>query len=299
MGLRKRPSSGDNSLVAEIDDFLSQNLECQVPTSRLAQRGRRCREPIPNVPAFLAGHPQHMRRSRNAHRGGRNAPLIIYMIHHVECCTSMRVIRTKEMRIVLLALVRMLIEHRAQWSCGSALARVAAVAPGSVAWRIDTAPMDLARSAYHIGAAAMARGFGYGMDDPLHQTPERQCGRLVLSRFRFTLRRGAPSQRHRLGRVALYSCRSRLRDDPAHHQSGRLAQAHHGSICQGRSSTKSLKLAVVSKLDPNSQGKLKVYRVVTIKNSVVYHPGQELCKAEVEGLCDNAAWDITVVGSRG
>ena len=61
---------------------------------------------------------------------------------------------------------------------------------------------------------------------------------------------------------------------------------------------KSLKLAVVSKLDPNSQEKLKVYRVVTIKNSVVYHPGQELCKAEVEGLCDNAAWDITVVGSR-
>jgi hypothetical protein len=41
---------------------------------------------------------------------------------------------------------------------------------GTVAWKIDTAPLDLARSAYHIGATAMARGFGYGIDDALHQT---------------------------------------------------------------------------------------------------------------------------------
>jgi hypothetical protein len=71
--------------------------------------------------------------------------------------------------IVLLALVRMLIEHRTvELWVGTSKGRSGCA--GTVAWRIDTAPMDLARSAYHIGAAAMARGFGYGMDDSLHQT---------------------------------------------------------------------------------------------------------------------------------
>lgn len=55
---------------------------------------------------------------------------------------------------------------------------------------------------------------------------------------------------------------------------------------------KSIKLAVV-----NTAGK-KVYRVITVKNSVVYAPGEELLKDEVEGLCINASWDVTVVGNK-
>jgi hypothetical protein len=71
--------------------------------------------------------------------------------------------------IVLLALVRMLVEHRTvELWVGTSKGRSGH--SGTVAWRIDTAPLDLARSAYHIGAAAMARGFGYGVDNAVHKT---------------------------------------------------------------------------------------------------------------------------------
>jgi hypothetical protein len=39
------------------------------------------------------------------------------------------------------------------------------------------------------------------------------------------------------------------------------------------------------------------YEVIVMKNSVAYHPGQRLCEAEVDDLCRNGAWDVTIVGS--
>ena len=38
------------------------------------------------------------------------------------------------------------------------------------------------------------------------------------------------------------------------------------------------------------------YRVISVKNSVDFSPGQELPKNEVEGLCRSARWDVTIVG---
>jgi hypothetical protein len=43
------------------------------------------------------------------------------------------------------------------------------------------------------------------------------------------------------------------------------------------------------------QGGEALYKVVTIKNSTMYHPGQALFKSEVDGLCRNNKWDVTVV----
>lgn len=37
------------------------------------------------------------------------------------------------------------------------------------------------------------------------------------------------------------------------------------------------------------------YRVVKVANSVAYKPDDRLNKAEVSGLCDNAAWDVTII----
>lgn len=37
------------------------------------------------------------------------------------------------------------------------------------------------------------------------------------------------------------------------------------------------------------------YTVITVKNSVAYHPGEVLYKAEVDALSRNNAWDVTVV----
>ncbi len=44
-----------------------------------------------------------------------------------------------------------------------------------------------------------------------------------------------------------------------------------------------------------SLGKADGYKVLVVRNSVVYHPGDILCRAEVKELCDNPSWDITVV----
>lgn len=38
------------------------------------------------------------------------------------------------------------------------------------------------------------------------------------------------------------------------------------------------------------------YKVITVKNSTVYNPGQVLCKSEVDDLCNNSNWDVTIVG---
>lgn len=40
------------------------------------------------------------------------------------------------------------------------------------------------------------------------------------------------------------------------------------------------------------------YKVITVKNSTAYHPGQILCKNEVDDLCHNNNWDVTIVGYR-
>ena len=37
------------------------------------------------------------------------------------------------------------------------------------------------------------------------------------------------------------------------------------------------------------------YKVLVIKNSVDYAPGQILTRTEVDELCKNGSWDVTVV----
>lgn len=162
--LKHKAAYGDNDLVWQSEKLLS-SIEDQVPMSRGWRNVDDVVGAVPNIPAFLAGHPQHMRRRERTARD--NAPLTVYMD-----LTSSAMIEAKDVQkrgIVLLALVRMLVEHRpVELWVGTSKGRPGC--SGTVAWRIDTAPLDLARSAYHIGAAAMARGFGYGLDDSLHKT---------------------------------------------------------------------------------------------------------------------------------
>lgn len=161
---KRKATTGDNSMVEASEKFLA-SLEDQVPMSRGWKNVEDVVGAIPNIPAFLAGHPQHMRRRQRAARD--NAPLTIYMD-----LTSSAAINSNKLTkrgVVLLALVRMLVEHRAvelwvgisKGKCGCS---------GTVAWKIDTTPLDLSRSSYHIGATAMSRVFGYGVDDDMHQT---------------------------------------------------------------------------------------------------------------------------------
>jgi hypothetical protein len=161
---KRKAVVGDNGLVEESEKFLAM-IEGQLPMSRGYRNIDDVVGAVPNVPAFLAGHPQHMRRRTRVARD--NAPLTIYM--DLTSSAMIDAATVGKRGVVLLALVRMLVEHRAVelWVGTSKGVRRYS---GTVAWRIDTTPLDLARAAYHIGSTAMARGFGYGIDNACHTT---------------------------------------------------------------------------------------------------------------------------------
>lgn len=154
---KQRIETGHNALVADSDKHLAL-IEDQVPMSRGWRNVDDVVGAVPNVPAFLAGHPQCMRRRQRTMRD--TAPLAIYMD-----LTSSAGIDAEDVQkrgVVLLALTRLLVEHRpVELWVGTGLGYTGVSA--TVAWRIDTAPLDLARAAYHVSATAMARGFGYEM----------------------------------------------------------------------------------------------------------------------------------------
>jgi len=156
---KQRIETGDNSLVEESDKFLAL-IEDQVPMSRGWRNIDDVVGALPNVPAFLAGHPQCMRRRVRTMKD--SAPLAIYM--DLTSSAGISAYDVQKRGIVLLALVRLLVEHRpVELWVGAGLGNYGGKTAGTVAWRVDTAPLDLARAAFHISATVMSRGFGYGL----------------------------------------------------------------------------------------------------------------------------------------
>jgi hypothetical protein len=154
----KKVTIGDESLVSESEAFLAR-IEDQVPMSRGYRNFDDVVGAIPNVPAYLAGHPQCMRRRQRVMR--ETAPLAIYM--DLTSSGGISAADVQKRGIVLLALTRLLVEHRpVELWVGTSLGG-GKVGAGTVAWRIDTAPLDLARAAFHISATVMSRGFGYAL----------------------------------------------------------------------------------------------------------------------------------------
>lgn len=147
---------GDESLVAASEEMLA-SVEDVVPVSRGWRNVDDVVGAVPNIPAFLAGHPQHMRRRERTMRD--TAPLAIFMD-----LTSSGGISASDIQrrgTVLLALVRRLVEHRPVELWVGAVGCDGQNGSGAVLWQIDTTPLDLARAAYRIAATAMSRGFGY------------------------------------------------------------------------------------------------------------------------------------------
>lgn len=155
-------TTGDYSLVEQSESMLKL-IEDQVPVSKGWRNVDDVVGAVPNVPAFLAGHPQCMRRRERTMR--ESAPLTIFM----NLTSSMAIPQEKILKrgIVLLALTRLLVEHRAvELWVGSSLSNSTREIC-TAAWRIDTAPLDLARAAYHISSVAMSRLFGYATCEQL------------------------------------------------------------------------------------------------------------------------------------
>jgi len=150
-------TTGDESLVKQSEELLNQ-IEDQVPVSRGWRNVDDVVGAIPNVPAFLAGHPQCMRRRERASRD--NAPLTIYM----NLSSSMAIGKDLILKrgVTLLALIRCLLNHRSvELWVGSTIGESGKMA--TAAWRIDTAPLDLARASFQIADTSMSRLFGYAM----------------------------------------------------------------------------------------------------------------------------------------
>lgn len=162
---RQRVVTGDPSLVAASDELLSR-LENHVPHTKKFQWQRTPAGPRFNVGEAIAGIPDCMRRRVRTDRN--DAPVTIFMD-----LTSSAMVSASDLLkrgTAILALARVLTEHRAVelWggialgdSSGWSGANVAW--SSTLAWRIDTAPLDLARAAFLLSHPAMARGIGYGL----------------------------------------------------------------------------------------------------------------------------------------
>ncbi len=162
---------GDESLVAASDALLAK-LEDKLPHTRKWQSQRAVAGGLVCVPEYLTGQPECMRIRRRLDRN--DAPVTIYMD-----LTSSAVIDASKLLArgtAILALARALCEHRVVelWGGislgessyqGHAYGRRSSSSAWSstLAWHIDTTPLDVARAAFLLSAPAMARGIGYGL----------------------------------------------------------------------------------------------------------------------------------------
>jgi hypothetical protein len=42
----------------------------------------------------------------------------------------------------------------------------------------------------------------------------------------------------------------------------------------------------------------RTYKVITVRNSTDYNPGEILSKAEVDDLCDHTNWEVVILSNR-
>lgn len=119
---------------------------------------------IPNVPAFLSGHPMNMRRKIK--RENEAAPIAVV----VDAVLSGGIDNDdlEKRGAAVLALVRALSSRRpVELYIGGGL-QADSVDAQWFFWRVDTAPLDLARAAFMLVHAAPTRGLLYGLGRKMH-----------------------------------------------------------------------------------------------------------------------------------
>lgn len=148
--------SGDLSGVPESDKLLTKFEDI----SPLSQKWRNISDVVggvPNVPAFLAGHPMTMRRRQRMMVD--KAPLCAFIDLTVSASINNKTMQTRG--AVALAFVRMLASQRPVelWACCG----VGGLGYSSnILIRIDTAPLDLARAAHLMTHPGATRLLCYG-----------------------------------------------------------------------------------------------------------------------------------------
>src|ERR1044072_43451 len=148
---------GDLSGVPVADQYLTA-MESHVFVSRQFRVFDDVVGGVPNVPAYIAGIPQNMRR--RVRQPTSTAPLTVFVN-----LTSSAIISARDLYqrgAAILALVRLLPNVRAVELWG-VMGMGASRTGNYVAVRLDTAPLDLARAAHVLTHTSVARGLGYGI----------------------------------------------------------------------------------------------------------------------------------------
>jgi hypothetical protein len=118
---------------------------------------------VPNVPAFLAGQPLNMRRKIK--RESENAPVAVVV--DLTSSASVKADDLAKRGAAILALVRVLTSRRpVELYAGTGVGT-----PDGAMWqfyKIETAPLDLARAAFLLAHPAATRGLQYMLGYKLH-----------------------------------------------------------------------------------------------------------------------------------
>lgn len=124
---------------------------------------------IPNVPAFLAGQPMNMRRRQRV--ASEQAPLNIFV--DIVSSGGIDTPHLEKRGAAILALVRLLSAQRpvTLYIVAAGSPHASGVQSSACAFRIDTAPLDLARAAHCLVHVGVARQGAYGII--AHQVDKR------------------------------------------------------------------------------------------------------------------------------
>lgn len=153
--------SGDLSLVPASDKLLEKLEAVQAPATNMWRTVDAVSGGVPNVPAFLAGHPVAMRRRQRM--AADLAPLTVVV--DLVCSAGVSNDQLAARGAAILALVRLLSGRRAieLWvGCYAHAGDTENKDNIGAFFRMDTSPVDLARAAHMLSAASVARGMGYG-----------------------------------------------------------------------------------------------------------------------------------------
>ena len=179
----RRTRDGDLGLVVQSDALLEKFESLSLPTLRREWYNEVAGH-VANVPAFLAGHPQAMRRRRRV--DADQAPVTLFVDVFASCGFSKGEILARGAAV--LALARVLAAHRAlslYVAFGCTPRRGAAGV--AVAVRIDTSPLDLAHAAYALASPLFLRQVMFHVteqiapgSDPFPPLSGRHIGPLAL-----------------------------------------------------------------------------------------------------------------------
>jgi hypothetical protein len=146
---------GDESGVAASDKLLSE-MEALIPVSRSWRTLNSVVGMCPNVPHYLAGNPYNMRLKRRC--ASASAPLSIFV--ELVASAGIKADTCLKRGAAMLALVRTLANLRpVELWCVIAIGQRGS--RSSLCVRLDTAPLDLARSAHVLTHPSVFRALGY------------------------------------------------------------------------------------------------------------------------------------------